>query len=69
MLIKYWNKHKKNLDFWDVGLIKFATAALAFFVITIWSGAMNWVNSVNPWYFFIALVVLGARPFYRYYIK
>ncbi len=69
MLINYWKKHKKNMDFWDIGLIKFSMIALTLFVITIWTSAMNWVHSVNAWYFFVAVVIIGARPFYRYYIK
>jgi len=68
-MIKYWNKHKKNLDFWDIGLIKSSVAALVLFIITIWSAAMTWVQSVNTWYFLIAALIFGARPFYKYYIK
>ena len=68
-IIKYWNTHRKNMDAWDMGLIKFTMVALTLFVITAWAGAMDWVHSVNTWYFLIASVVLGARPFYRYYIK
>ena len=69
MLINYWKKHKKNMDFWDVSLIKLTMVALAFFIITIWPAAMSWVSSVNPWYFFIVFVVTGASPFYWYFIK
>ena len=68
-MINYWKKHKKNMDFWDMGLIKLTMVALVFFVLTIWPAAMTWVDSVNPWYFFVAFVIIGARPFYRYYIK
>lgn len=68
-MIKQWNKNIKKLDFWDVGLIKLCVAAFVFFVITIWSAAMTWVQSVNPWYFFIAFVILAVRPFYRFYLK
>ena len=69
MLIKYWKEHRKNIDFLDMGLIKFCMVALTLFVITIWSGAMDWANSVNTWIFLGAAIVIGARPFYRYYIK
>jgi len=57
------------MDAWDVGLVKFYVAAMVLFVITIWSSAMTWVHSVNPWYFLIAGIVLVARPFYRVYLK
>ena len=68
-LIKYWNKHRKNLSYWDMGLIKFTMIAFTLFVITIWTGAMDWVHSINPWYFFAAFLILGIRPLYRYYLK
>ena len=68
-MINYWKKHKKNMDFWDIGLIKLSVAALVLFIITIWSAAMTWVHSVNTWYFLIAAVIFGARPFYKYYLK
>ncbi|MCK4553101.1 hypothetical protein KAT80_02770 [Candidatus Pacearchaeota archaeon] len=68
-MINYWNKNRKNMDFWDIGLIKLCMVVLTLFVITIWSDAMNWVHSVNTWYFLIASIIIGARPFYRYYIK
>ena len=69
MLIKYWNKNRNKLDFVDIGLIKFTMVAFTLFVITIWSTAMDWVHTVNPWYFFIAFIIIGARPFYRYYLS
>ena len=50
-------------------LIKFTMVAITLLVITIWSGAMTWVHSVNIWYFLAAVVILGARPVYRYYLK
>ena len=59
----------KKIDWLDVGLIKFSSAAFVLFVITIWPVAMTWVQSVNSWYFLIAGIVFAARPFYRAYIK
>ena len=69
MLIKYWKEHRKNIDFLDMVLIKFSMVALTLFVITIWSGAMDWVHTVNTWYFLAATAIIGARPFYKYYIQ
>lgn len=66
---KYWNKKIKKMDFWDVGLIKWSTAAFILFVITIWPAVMNLVHSINPWWFFIAFVIFVIRPFYRIYLK
>jgi len=67
--MKDFNKPIKKLNGWDVGLIKLSVAALVLFIITIWPAAMDWVHSVNPWYFLIAMAILGARPFYKYWVK
>ncbi len=68
-MIKIWKRALKRLDIWDIGLTKFAVAAFTLFVITVWSGAMTWVHTINPWYFFVAFVIIVARPLYRGYIK
>jgi len=57
------------MDVLDIGLIKLASAIFALFVITIWPAAMTWVQSVNPWYFFVAFVIIATRPMYRVYFK
>ena len=57
------------MDFWDVGLTKLSSVAFVLFVITIWPAAMDWVHSVNAWYFLIAFVIFAARPVYRVYLK
>ena len=67
--MKFFKNTVKKLDFWDIGLIKWSVAAAVLFIITIWSEAMNWVHSVNPWYFLIAFVIFVARPIYRAYLK
>jgi hypothetical protein len=67
--MKDFDKPVKKLNGWDVGLVKLSTAAVVLFIITIWSAAMDWVHSVNTWYFLIAAVIFGARPFYKYYMK
>jgi len=59
----------KNLDLWDIALIKITMVAFTLFVITIWQAAMDWVHTVNPWYFFVAFVIFAIRPVYRYWIK
>jgi len=67
--MKDLNKDVKKLDVWDIALTKLSVAAFVLFVITIWPAAMDWVHSVNTWYFLIAAVIFGARPLYRYWIK
>jgi len=68
-MIAWMNKRIKKMDAWDVALVKWSTAAFVLFFITIWPAAMNWVHSVNPWYFLIAFVIFAIRPFYRIYMK
>jgi hypothetical protein len=68
-MMKKLDKKVKNLDTWDIALTKLAVAAGVLFVITIWPAAMNWVHSVNAWWFLVAAVILGARPTYRFYVK
>jgi len=68
-MMAWLNKKLKKTDIWDVGLIKWSTAAFVLFVITIWPAAMTWVHSVNTWYFFVVFVIFAARPFYRFYLK
>ena len=59
----------KKMDSWDNVLGKLASVALILFLITIWPAAMNFVKSVNPWIFLIALIIFAARPVYRIYFK
>ena len=59
----------KKMDSWDVVLSKLASAAFILFLITIWNAAMTLVQSINPWYLLVALMLFAARPFYRVYLK
>ena len=68
-MIAWLKKRVKRMDLWDVGLIKWSVVAFVLFVITIWPAFLSWVQSVNPWYYLIAFLILVARPFYRIYIK
>jgi len=68
-MIDWFNQRLKNLDVWDISLTKLSVAAGILFIITIWSAAMDWVHSVNPWYFLIAWIIFVIRPGYRFYLK
>ena len=68
-MIKYWNKKIKKLDAWDIGLTKLAVAAFVLWVITLWPAAMTLVQSINPWYFFVAFLVFAARVWYKTFLK
>jgi len=62
------NKIKK-LGLLDIKLIQIGVVAFTLFVITIWPAAMNWVHSVNPWYFLIAMIVFMLRPAIKMLLK
>ena len=64
-----FDKNIKKMDTWDIALTKLSVAAFVLFVITIWPAAMDWVHSVNTWYFLVAFIVFAIRPIYRAYIK
>jgi hypothetical protein len=67
--MEFFTRAIKKLDVADIGLIKWSVMAFTLFIITIWPAAMDWVHSVNTWYFFVAFVILAARPVYRAYLK
>jgi hypothetical protein len=65
MCLKMFNKAIKKMDVWDMALTKLAVAAGVLFIIGIWPAAMDWVHSVNPWYFLVAAVILAIKPWSR----
>ena len=67
--MEFFDKKVKKMDGWDVALIKLGSMLFILFIITIWPAAMDLVDSINPWYFLIALIIIGIRPFYRVYLK
>ena len=56
-----------NISWWEMGLVKLSVIAFAFFVIQIWPAVMNWVHSVNAWWFFVLFVVFAIKPMITYY--
>lgn len=69
MCLKMFNKAIKKMDVWDMGLTKLAVASGVLFIITIWSAAMDWVHTVNPWYFLVAMVIFALRPWSKMFGK
>ena len=69
MCIEMFNKAIKKMTIWDMGLTKLAVAAATLFVITIWPAAMDWVHTVNPWYFLVAMVIFALKPWSRMFGK
>ena len=68
-MIKNLGGNIKRVDNLDICLIKLCTAAVVLFIITVWPAAMALVQLVNPWYFFVAAIIFGARPLYKLYVK
>ncbi len=68
-MIKIWKRGLKRLGVLDIALIKFSSMALILFLITIWSGAMDLVHSIHWGWFLAAVIVIGAVPFYKVYLK
>ena len=64
-------KKKKlgRLNFWDIGLIKLTSFAFALLLVSFFSGFAQWVQSVNPVYFLLAVIVFAAKPVYTYLSK
>lgn len=53
-------KQLKRLKLLDMALVKLAVAAFVLFVVAIWPAVMDWVKSVNPWYFLIVSLIAAA---------
>ena len=67
-MMSIWKRALKKLDVWDIALIKLSSAAFILFVITVWSGAMDLVNSIHWGWFLAAAIVFGLRSFKRAYL-
>ena len=67
--MKFFNKIAKRFNGMDIGLVKFSVMSFTLFLVVIWIGFRNWVLSVNAWWFFVAMIIFGARPFYKAYLK
>jgi len=55
-----FEKQVKRLKLVDVAITKIAVVAFVLFLIGIWPAALNWVLSINYWYFLIIAIVLAA---------
>ncbi len=64
-----FEKQLKRIKLLDMALVKLAIAAIVLFVVTIWPAAMDWVKSVNPWYFFIVSIIAAAIVLIRVWKK
>jgi len=64
-----FEKQMKQIDVWDISLIKLTTAAFILFLITIIPSLMDVVVKVGPWWFLGIAIVALLRPGYRFWLK
>jgi len=60
-------KHLKNLDVFDMSLVKLSVAAFVLFLLKILPGFMNWLHNTNAWWFIGAFVIFAIRPIVRWF--
>ena len=59
----------KNLDFWDIGFIKLSVMAFVLTIVALFPSFSLWVQSINPMFFIIALIIFAIRPVYKICFK
>ncbi|MFA5126276.1 MAG: hypothetical protein WC462_04720 [archaeon] len=64
-----FEKAIKKFDVWDIGLVKFSVLFAVLWLIALFPDLATWIVSVNPWWFFVLMLVAMARPLYRAYFK
>ena len=59
-----WEKEKvKNLDIWDIGLIKWSMIAFTLMVVKFWPE----LASLDWYWYLVAFLVLVSRPMKRFF--
>ncbi|MCG2717835.1 MAG: hypothetical protein L6408_03240 [Nanoarchaeota archaeon] len=62
-LINWAKAKEKNLDVWDIGLIKWSVLFITLLAVKFWP-----VLASLDWYWYLAAgIVVGARPMYRFF--
>lgn len=61
-MIKKFNKKIKKMKFWDIGLIKWATAASVLFLMTVWPGLHDLVMSAHWGWYLGAMILFMIKP-------
>ncbi len=55
-----FEKQMRKMKMWEWALAKLGVAAFVLFVIAIWPAALNWVLSINAWYFLAVAIIAAA---------
>lgn len=64
-----YKKRLAKFDFWDIGLIKLTSFTVALLFVSFFSGFAQWVQSISPLYFLLAVVIFAVRPAYKFFLK
>ena len=64
-----YKKRLERFDFWDIGLIKLTSFSVALLFVSFFTVFAKWVQSINPLYFLLLVIVCAARPGYRFFSK
>jgi hypothetical protein len=51
-----------TMNLWAVSSLKLAVASFVIFLLKVWPAAMNWVHSVNVWWFIVAAIIFSIKP-------
>jgi hypothetical protein len=66
--LHHLHKKVKNLDLWDLILIKLSMACFVIVLFT-FEEIVNYLHSVNVWVFIVLFVVFSVRPIQRYFFR
>jgi hypothetical protein len=68
-MINELNKKTKNLDMCDMACTKTAVMFFIVFLFSVWPAFRNFVQSANPWIFFLGWVIFAIRPLKSFFSK
>ncbi len=64
-----FKKRIARYDFWDIGLIKLTSFTVALLFVSFFNGFAAWVQSINPFYLLLLVILFAARPGYKFFKK
>ncbi len=68
-MFKGLQKRVKNLDYWDVKLVKWTGISAALFLLTVWPWLQIQAMKVHWGIYLAAMVLLSLRPWTRFWRK
>ncbi len=61
----FFDKKVQKMDWLDIALVKWSCIALGIMIAIL----IPALTEISIWWFVIIVIILGARPFYRAYLK